>query len=67
MFYEIKAEPGYLIYISISTLLDPCQKVLEISVVSGLSICTATTNTSTVGNENVLLGFFFYLERCVKF
>jgi len=66
MFYEIKAEPGYLIYISISTLLDPCQKVLEISVVSGLSICTATTNTSTVGNEDVLLGFFFYLEGCVK-
>jgi hypothetical protein len=65
MFYEIKAEPGYLIYISISTLLDPFQKVLEISVVSGLSICTATTNTSTVGNENVLLGFFFFIVKGV--
>ena len=67
MLFEIKAEQGYVIYISVSTLLDPFQKALEISVVSGLSICTATTNTSTVGNENVLLGFFFYLERCVKF
>ena len=67
MLYEINAESRYLIYISVSTLLDPFQKVLEVSVFSGLSICTATTNTSTVGNENVLLGFFFYLERCVKF
>ena len=60
MLHEIMAEPGYVIYVSVSTLLDPFQKALEISVVSDLSICTVTTNTSTVGNENVLLGFFFY-------
>jgi hypothetical protein len=29
------------------------------SVVFGLSIYTATANSCTVGNENVLLGFFF--------
>jgi hypothetical protein len=39
-------------------LLDPFQKYLGISVVFGLMICTATANTSTVGNENVLVGFF---------
>ena len=38
-------------------LLDPFQKYLEISVVFGLIIFTATANTS-VGNENVILGFF---------
>jgi hypothetical protein len=39
-------------------LLDPLQLYLEMSVVFGLSIYTATSNSSTVGNENVLLGFF---------
>ena len=39
--------------------LDPFQLYLEISVVFGLSIYTATTNSSTVGNENVVLGFFW--------
>jgi len=63
MLYEINAESRYLIYISVSTLLDPFQKVLEVSVFSGLSICTATTNTSTVGNENVLLGGFFFIGK----
>jgi hypothetical protein len=29
------------------------------SVVFGFSICTATANTSTVGNDNFLLGFLF--------
>ena len=29
------------------------------SVVFCLSICTVTTNDSTVGNENFLLGFIF--------
>jgi hypothetical protein len=43
---------------SACTLLDPLQKYVEISVVFGLSICTAATDTSTVGDENVLLGFF---------
>ena len=64
--YEIKAEPCYVIYISVSTLLDPFQKYLEISVVFGLSICTVTTNTSTVGNENVLLDLLFLLARVGK-
>jgi hypothetical protein len=38
-------------------LLDTFQKYLEISVVFGLSKCTATANT-TVGKENVLVGGF---------
>ena len=32
---------------------------LEMSVVFGLFICTATVNSCTVGNESVLFGFFF--------
>ena len=43
---------------SVCLLLDPFQLYLEMSVVFGLSIYTATANSSTVGNENVLLGFF---------
>jgi hypothetical protein len=58
------AEPNSVIYMSACLLLDPFQKYLEISVVFGLSICTATTNTSTVGNENLLLGFFL-MGKCV--
>jgi hypothetical protein len=42
---------------SASLLLDPFQKYLEISVVFGLSIRTATANTG-VENENVLVGDF---------
>jgi hypothetical protein len=57
MLYEIKADPSYVIYMSVCTLLAPFKKYLEISVVFGLSICTATTNISTVGN--VVIGFFF--------
>jgi hypothetical protein len=38
-------------------LLDPFQLYLEMSVVFGLSICTVTANSCTVGNENLLLGF----------
>ena len=38
-------------------LLDRLQLYLEVSVVFGLSIYTATANSCTVGNENVLLGF----------
>jgi hypothetical protein len=40
-------------------LLDPFQKYLEISVVFGLSICTATANT-TGGNEMCYWDFFFF-------
>ena len=39
-------------------LLDLFQLYLEMSVVFGLSICMVTANSCTVGNENVLLGFF---------
>ena len=38
-------------------LLDPFQLYLEMSVVFSLSIYTATGNSCTVGNENVLVGF----------
>jgi len=39
-------------------LLDPFQLYLEMSVVFGLSLYTATANSWTVGNENVLGGIF---------
>jgi hypothetical protein len=39
-------------------LLDTLQLYLGMSAVFGLSIYTATANSCTVGNENVLLGFF---------
>jgi len=39
-------------------LLDPLQLYLEMSVVFDLSIYTATANSWTVGNENVLLAFW---------
>jgi len=51
---------------SACSLLDPLQKYIEISVVFGLSIFTATTDTTTVGNENMLLGFFFEGEGWVN-
>jgi len=39
-------------------LLDPFQLYLEMPVLFGLSIYTATGNSCTFGNENVLLGIF---------
>ena len=59
MFREINAEPHLVFYMSACLLLDPFQLYLEMSVVFGLSIYTATGNSCTVGNENVLVGFFF--------
>ena len=47
-----------VIYMSGCLLLDWLQLYLEVSVVFGLSIYTVTANSCTVGNENVLLGFF---------
>jgi len=41
-------------------LLDPFQLYQGLSVVFGLSIYTATANSCTVWNENVLLGFFVW-------
>ena len=40
-------------------LLDPFQLYIEMSVVFGSSIYIATADSCTVGNENVLLGFFW--------
>jgi len=45
-------------YMCTFLLLDPFQLYLEMSVVFGLSIYTATAHSCTVGNVNVLLGFF---------
>jgi len=56
--YEMKPEPVYVTYMSVYPLLDPFQKYLGISVVYGLMVYTTPANT-TVGNENVLVGFFF--------
>ena len=47
-----------VIYMSGCLLLDQLQLYLEVSVVFGLSIYTATANSCSVGNENVLLEFF---------
>jgi len=47
-----------VIYMSGCLLLDRLQLYLEVSVGFGLSIYTTTANSCTVGNENVLLGFF---------
>ena len=59
--HEIQAEPNYVIYMFACLLLDIFQKYLEVSFVFGVSICRASANT-TVGNENVLVGFFFLRE-----
>jgi len=40
-------------------LLDPFQQYLEMSVIFGLSICTASEKNCSVGNGNVLLEFFW--------
>jgi len=44
---EIKTEPCCVIYMSACPLLNPLQLYLEMSVL-GLSICTATADSSTV-------------------
>jgi hypothetical protein len=51
---------------SACSLLDAFQLYLEMSVVFGLSICTAIANSWTVGNGNVLLGFFFWRGRVLE-
>jgi len=40
-------------------LLDTFQQYLEMSVIFGLSIYTASAKNCSVGNGNVLLAFFF--------
>jgi hypothetical protein len=64
MLYEIKAEPDYVIYMSACPFVDPFQRYLEISVVCGLSICTATADT-TGGNDNVLVGKAELISKCL--
>ena len=39
-------------------LLDPFQLYLEMSIVFGLSLYTATANSCTLEDENVLVVFF---------
>jgi len=58
MFCGINAEPDLVFYMSAYLLLDPFQLYLEMPVVFGLSIYTATGNSCTVGDENVLVGYF---------
>jgi len=58
MCYEISAQPDLGVFMSVCLLLDPVQLYLELSVVFGLSMYTATANSCTVRNENVFLGFF---------
>jgi len=45
MCYEINAEPDYVIYMCACLLLDTFQLYLEMSVVFGFSIYTATANS----------------------
>ena len=44
---------------SASPLLDLFQKNSEVSAVFGLSMCTATSGNRTVGNDSILLDFFW--------
>jgi len=44
---------------SASPLLDLFQKNLEMSAFFGLSMCISTAGNPTVGNDNILLEFFF--------
>jgi len=46
-----------VIYICACQLLDLFQLYLEMPVVFGLSLYTATANSCTVGNEHVLVVF----------
>ena len=48
-----------VVYMSGCLLLGRLQLYLEVSVVFGLSIYTATANSCNVGNENVFLEFFW--------
>ena len=41
----------------VHVLLDPFPLYLEMLIVFDLSLYTATANSCTVGNENVLVGF----------
>ena len=59
MCYEISAHPDLVIYMCACLLLDPFQLYLEMSVVFGLSIYTATAHSCNVGKEKVLLGLFW--------
>jgi hypothetical protein len=54
---EISAERDEAIYICACLLLDPLQLYIEMSVVFGLSVYTATANSCTFGNENMWLIF----------
>jgi len=61
---EMKAEPDYVICKSPCLLLDLFQMYLEMSIVfGGISIYTATANSCSVGNENVVLGLFWGEDR----
>jgi len=44
---------------SAGLLLDTFQQYLEMSVIFGLWICTASAKNCSFGNGNVLLDFFF--------
>ena len=46
-----------MICMSLCLLLDPFQLYLEMPVVFGLSLYTATGNSCTVGIENMLVEF----------
>jgi hypothetical protein len=49
---DMKEEVSWeeIVYMFACPLLDPFKQYVEISVVFGLSICSATTNTCTVGH-----------------
>jgi hypothetical protein len=49
-----------VICLSACLFLDPFQQYLEVSVIFGLSIYTASVKNYSVGNGNVLLEFFLW-------
>ena len=43
-----------------TSVIGPFQQYLEMSVIFGFSICTASAKNCSVGNGNLLLEFFFW-------
>jgi hypothetical protein len=58
-FPDIKSEPDEVGYVCVCLLLDPFYLCPEMTVVFVMSAFMANSNSSTFGNEKVLLSFYF--------
>jgi hypothetical protein len=59
-FPDIKSEPDEVSYVCICLLLDTFYHCLLMSVALVVSVFLGALNSSTDGNENVLLRLYFY-------